>query len=76
MLSVRLKPDLEKRLSRLAEETQRSKSHYVERALEEFLQDQEDYMIALARYEKIQRGERTYSLEELREYLKLEEDHS
>ncbi len=52
MLSVRIPDQLENRLSELAQETNRSKSYYVQRALEEFLEDQEDYLIALARLEE------------------------
>ena len=52
MLSVRIPDKLENRLAQLANETNRSKSYYVQRALEEFLEDQEDYLIALARLEE------------------------
>ena len=52
MLSVRIPGPLENRLSNLAQETNRSKSYYVQRALEEFLEDQEDYLIALSRLEE------------------------
>ncbi|AIL12613.1 hypothetical protein IM40_02260 [Candidatus Paracaedimonas acanthamoebae] len=69
MLGVRLPEELEKRLDQLSKETHRSKSYYVKRALEEFLQDQGDYLLALARYEKVQQGERTYSLEEIEALL-------
>jgi RHH-type transcriptional regulator, rel operon repressor / antitoxin RelB len=49
MLAVRIKPDVEKRLSHLADTTGRTKSYYVQKALEEFLADEEDYLIALER---------------------------
>ena len=52
MLAVRLPEQLESRLSSLAKSTHRSKSYYVQRALEEFLADQEDHLLALARLEK------------------------
>ncbi len=52
MLSVRLSEKTEHRLSELSEKTHRSKSYYVERALERFLNDQEDYLLALARLEE------------------------
>ncbi len=74
MLGVRLPEDLEKRLDQLAKETHRSKSYYIKRALEEFLQDQADYLLALARYEKVRQGERTYSLEEIEALLEREND--
>ena len=66
MLSVRLRSDLEKRLNQLAHDTHRSKSYYVERAIEEFLEDQEDYLLALVRLEE--KGP-TISLEEAKKQL-------
>ena len=52
MLALRLPADLEKRLEELAKKTGRSKSYYARLAIEEFLQDQEDYLLALSRLEK------------------------
>ncbi len=52
MFALRLDPKLEKRLDALAKKTGRSKSYYARRAIEEFLEDQEDYLIAIARLEK------------------------
>lgn len=57
MLTIRLPVEMEQRLSQLAKETHRSKSYYVKRALEEFLEEQEDYLIALTRMERIESGE-------------------
>jgi len=51
-IAVRLNPQLEMRLERLARRTGRSKSLYIRRALEEFLDEQEDYLIALQRLEE------------------------
>lgn len=51
MLTVRLTPQMETRLARLAKRTGRSKSHYVKQAIAEFLDDQEDYLIAISRLE-------------------------
>jgi RHH-type transcriptional regulator, rel operon repressor / antitoxin RelB len=51
MLSVRLHPKLEARLNRLAKRTGRTKAYYAKKAIEEFLEEQEDYFIALARLE-------------------------
>jgi RHH-type rel operon transcriptional repressor/antitoxin RelB len=45
-------PTCSKKLSPLAKSTHRSKSYYVQRALEEFLADQEDHLLALVRLEK------------------------
>lgn len=52
MLALRLPVDLEKRLEELAKKTGRSKSYYARLAIEEFLQDQEDYLLAISRLEK------------------------
>ena len=51
MLTVRLPATLEKRLERLARRTGRTKSFYVKRALARFLDDEEDYLIVVARLE-------------------------
>lgn len=51
MLTVRLTPQIETRLARLAKRTGRSKSHYAKQAIAEFLDDQEDYLIAISRLE-------------------------
>jgi RHH-type rel operon transcriptional repressor/antitoxin RelB len=51
MLTVRLTPQMETRLAQLAKRTGRSKSHYAKQAIAEFLDDQEDYLIAISRLE-------------------------
>ena len=51
-IAVRLNARLEERLERLAKRTGRSKSLYIRRALEEYLDEQEDYLIALQRLEE------------------------
>ncbi len=51
MLTVRLSPKLEARLKRLAKRTGRPKAFYAKRAIAEFLDEQEDYLIAVARLE-------------------------
>jgi RHH-type rel operon transcriptional repressor/antitoxin RelB len=51
MLTVRLSPKMEARLARLAKRTGRSKSHYAKQAIAEFLDDREDYLIAVSRLE-------------------------
>ena len=68
MLSVRLSPEQESALEQLALETGRSKSHYVKQALDEFLEDRADYLIALS---VLERDERTHSLDEVRRELGL-----
>ena len=68
MLTVRLEPELEARLNELAEATGRSKSHYVRLALEEFLEDRADYLLAISLLEK---NEPTIGINELRRELGL-----
>ena len=68
MLSVRLSPRQESELEKLAGETGRSKSYYVKEALDQFLGDRADYLIALA---AIERDERRYSLADVRRELDL-----
>jgi RHH-type rel operon transcriptional repressor/antitoxin RelB len=56
MMTIRLPEKMEQRLSQLAKETHRTKTYYVKRAIEEFLDDQEDYLIALTRAERMEKG--------------------
>ena len=70
MLAVRLPEKLEHKLDDLATQTGRTKSFYVRKAVEEFLEDHEDYLIALARLEK--RNPRL-SLKELEKELGLDD---
>lgn len=51
-LTVRLSPKTETRLERLAKRTHRPKSYYVKLAIDEFLDEREDYLIAVARIEQ------------------------
>jgi RHH-type transcriptional regulator, rel operon repressor / antitoxin RelB len=52
MVAVRLPKELDERLDRVANETHRSKSYYIRKALELFLEDKEDYLLAVARLEE------------------------
>jgi RHH-type rel operon transcriptional repressor/antitoxin RelB len=52
MLTVRLPRKLEARLNKLSKRTRRAKSYYATRAISEFLDEQEDYLIAISRLEK------------------------
>jgi RHH-type rel operon transcriptional repressor/antitoxin RelB len=42
---------MEERLNRLSRRTGRPKAYYAKRAIQEFLDEQEDYLIAIARLE-------------------------
>lgn len=68
MLAVRLDPETEAELSKLAQATGRSKSYYVKQALTEYLQDRADYLHAIAALEK---QEPRTSLADLRTELDL-----
>jgi RHH-type rel operon transcriptional repressor/antitoxin RelB len=69
MITVRLDPEMEERLKRLAKDTGRSKSYYVKQAIENYLEDKEDYLLALAVLEK---NEPRKSITEVRKELGLE----
>jgi len=68
MLAVRLAKTEVARLDRLSRRTGRSRSHYARQAISEFLDEREDYLIALSRLEK---GEPTVSLADLERRLGL-----
>lgn len=52
MFTVRLSSKLEARLKKLAKRTGRPKAYYAKKAIAEFLDEQEDYLIAIARLEE------------------------
>jgi RHH-type transcriptional regulator, rel operon repressor / antitoxin RelB len=58
MLSIRLKPALERRLSRLARQTGRTKTFYATKLIEENIEDLEHRYLAEARLEKRGKGYR------------------
>lgn len=66
---MRLPKDVEDRLAALAARTGRTKSHYAKQAIAEFLEAEEDYLLAVARLEKQRPG---VPLEEVERLLGLE----
>ena len=52
LVAVRLPDELENKLEHLSQETGRSKSYYMKKALEKYLEDREDYLLAIARLEE------------------------
>ncbi len=68
MLGVRLEPDLESKLEKLAKKTGRTKSYYARQAIRQYLEDREDYLLGIA---VLERNEPTISLEELERRLGL-----
>ena len=69
MLAVRLDRETEDRLNRLAQETGRRKSYYVKQAIENYLEEREDYLLALA---VLERDEPRKPIAEVRKDLGLE----
>lgn len=73
VLTVRLPDELQQRLDHLSVQTGRAKSFYVKEALEAYLEDLEDLLLANAVLERVRSGkEKTYSLEEVENELNLE----
>jgi RHH-type transcriptional regulator, rel operon repressor / antitoxin RelB len=68
MIAVRLEKNLEERLEQLSQNTGRSKSYYVKQAIENFLDEREDYLLALS---VLEAAEPLKSLEEVRKELDL-----
>ena len=69
MHSLQISEELNKRLSDLAERTHRPVSYYAEQALEQILEDAEDYYMAL---DAIAEGGPNIPLEEIEKRLGLE----
>lgn len=71
MIAVRLSEASEKLLKELAQTTDRSRSYYIRKAVDEFLEEKADYLMALAASENIRQGkEKTYTLEEVEAMIK------
>jgi RHH-type transcriptional regulator, rel operon repressor / antitoxin RelB len=66
MLNIRLEPELEEKLESPAKETGRSKSYYAREAIQQYLEDREDYLEGIA---ALERHEPTITLEELERRL-------
>ncbi len=76
-ITVRLPDELQQRLNHLASQTGRAKSFYVKEALEAYLEDLEDLLLANAVLERVHSGkEKTHSLEEVINELGLENNIS
>ncbi len=72
--SIRLTPELEKRLAHLAGQTGRTKAFYLREIIENGLDDLEDYYLAADVLERVRKGEeRVYSLDEVEKSLGLED---
>jgi RHH-type rel operon transcriptional repressor/antitoxin RelB len=74
MLGVRLEKKLEDRLESLALQTGRSKSYHARQAIQQYVEDREDYLIAVAALERVETGkERLVPLEKLVRKYALED---
>jgi RHH-type rel operon transcriptional repressor/antitoxin RelB len=72
--TIRLSPQDEERLNRLAVKTGRSKAFYLRKAIEAHLDDMEDIYLAQSRLEAVRAGtEKTYSLTEVESGIGLED---
>ena len=72
--SVRLTPEIEQRLDRLASKTGRSKAFYLRELIERDLDDMEDYYLAAAVLERLRQGnEQIYSSSDVRTVLNLDD---
>jgi RHH-type transcriptional regulator, rel operon repressor / antitoxin RelB len=69
MLTIRLPENLEYRLITLAAQTGRPKSYYIRHALQTFLDEEEDYLLAINRLEK---NNPKIALDDLEKQLGLE----
>jgi RHH-type rel operon transcriptional repressor/antitoxin RelB len=70
--SIRLAPETDLRLDRLAAETGRSKAYYLREMIERGLEEMEDYYLAAAVLERIRKGEESvHSLAEVERDLGL-----
>ena len=66
MLAVRLPKNIEERLERLAKLADRSKSYFVKKALEKFLEEEEEKQIALQAYEDyLKSGKKVHRFEDI-----------
>lgn len=59
MLAIRLPPEIEARLERLAKRTGRTKTYYAREAILEHIEDMEDLYLAEKRYDDILQGRST-----------------
>jgi RHH-type rel operon transcriptional repressor/antitoxin RelB len=68
MLAIRLEPEIEERLERLAKSTGRTKTFYAREAILEHLEDLEDVYLAK---QSLKKGGRIYTSDEIKRELGL-----
>ena len=69
-IALRLPPKLDKRLTELAQKTHRSKSFYAREAIEHYIEDLEDYYLAMA---VLNNPGKIYSMEDVEKMCGLED---
>ena len=69
ILSLRIPKVLNEKLEEIAKKTDRTRSYLVRKALEEYLEDLEDYLIAFERYTR--EGKEYLTTEEVKRYLEI-----
>jgi RHH-type rel operon transcriptional repressor/antitoxin RelB len=75
MTYLAIPDDLDRRLTAVAAQIHIPKDEYALQLLESLLEDQEDYLIAQARLDRIEKGiDKTISFEEVLKELDLEKD--
>lgn len=73
MIAVRMPAEVEARLDILAKKTGRTKTYYVREAVVEYIDDLEDLYLAEEELRAIKAGAKTWSIEEVRKDLGLED---
>ena len=72
--SIRLDPDIEQRIDRLAAQTGRTKAYYLRELVTNGLDDLEDYYLAAATMERVRKGqEKVYPAKQVRKDLGLDD---
>lgn len=72
--SIRLAPDIERRLDFLSSHTGRTKAYYLREIIEQGIEDMEDYYLAADVLERVRKGqEQVHSAAEVRKDLGLDD---
>jgi RHH-type rel operon transcriptional repressor/antitoxin RelB len=73
MSAVHIPKELDMRLDHLVSRTKHTRSYYVKKAIEKYLEDEEDYIEAVASYEEhVRSGHPGYTLEEMKKICGIE----
>jgi RHH-type transcriptional regulator, rel operon repressor / antitoxin RelB len=72
--SIRLAPEVERRIDFLASQTGRTKAYYLREIIERGLEDMEDYYLAADVLERVRKGqEKVHSASDVRKDLGLDD---